>query len=125
MVEVPPEADSERPHSGGGPRLATADPLRCGALKLPLTAFAPGAGPSRGARAAAPSTFPRAIAAACVLALILVGGLAHFHSDTVEHREPHSAADTIEAWLRHMTVTRAVTVPHLQGPPPLDWPEGL
>ena len=120
MVVVPPEAGSERSLDGEAPWLAATDPLRCGALRLPRLQ-------SRLARdlswrrAAAPSTFARAVAAAGVLVLILIGGLVHFRADTVEHRWPPSSADSIEAWLRHMTVTRAVPAP----PSTRDGPEGL
>jgi hypothetical protein len=106
LVVIPPEAVSERPANGGTPSGATADVLRCGALKLPRLR-------SRLARdltwrhAAAPSTLARALVAVGVLALILIGGVMQFRAQTVEHREPPLAVDSIETWLRNMTITRA------------------
>jgi hypothetical protein len=124
LVVIPPEAGSERPLSGGVPRQAAAGPLRYGALKVPLLQSRLARLPSRFG-APAPSSIwralPRAAAAvgAGVLALILAGGLAHYRF--VEPSDPLQAVDSIEAWLRHMTVTRALP----PSPPPLDWPEGL
>jgi hypothetical protein len=61
------------------------------------------------------------VAAATFLATILVASLAHFSTDSGKQPAPLFVTDSIEAWLRHMTVTRTI-------PPdstPLDVPEGL
>jgi hypothetical protein len=68
----------------------------------------------------APSTSILAIAAAALIAAIvaggvLVGGIGHFRSDRADRHEPPVFANSIEAWLRHMTVTRAP--PHDALPP--------
>ena len=122
MVVVPPEAGSERSLDGEAPWLAATDPLRCGALKLPRLQSRLARDLSR---SATPLTLARGVVAAGVLVLILIGGLVHFRADTVEHRWPPSSADSIEAWLRHMTVTRAVPAPPVPGLSTFDWPEGL
>ena len=67
------------------------------------------------------STITRTVAAATVLALILVAALAHFRPDAGKLPAPLFAADSIEAWLRHMTVIRTVPA-DVQV---LDVPEGL
>jgi hypothetical protein len=124
LVEIPPEAVSERPVSGGTLSPAAADPLRCGALRLPRLRARLGRDLSW-RHATALSTPAHAIAAAGVLLLILVGGLAHLNVHTAEHREPPSSVDTIEAWLRHMTVTRAAPSPRLPEAPSIDVPDRL
>lgn len=121
---IPPEAGSERPFRVGTPFPATADALQCGALRLPRLRTRLACDASW-RRAAAPSTLARAIAAVGVLALILVGGFAHFRTDTGEPPEPPLAVDSIEAWLRHMTVTWAAPPPRLPSPPSIDVPDNL
>lgn len=122
MVVPPPEAGFKQPLSGGAPGLATAGPIRYGALKVPLLRSRLAHLPSRFG-APAHSAIWRAIARAAAavgagaLVLLLAGGLTNDRS--VESRGPLRAVDSIEAWLEHMTVTR--TLP----PSPLDWPEGL
>ena len=125
MAVVPPEAGFELPLSGGAPGQATADSLRYGALKVPLLRSRLAGHLVRHSTTAAPSplvrTLPWAVAIAGALALILAGGFVHFHASTVEPRQPYVALDSIEAWLRHMTIIRAPT-PDLS---PLEAPEGL
>ena len=98
----PPEAGSEQPLSGGAPRLATAGPLRYGALKVPRLRSRLAHLPSRfgaPAHSAIWRTLARAAAAvgAGALVLWLAGGLANDRS--VESRDPLRAVDSIEAWL--------------------------
>jgi hypothetical protein len=95
------------------------DPPGCGALKLPrLRSRQAAASLQPGAMR---STMTRTVVATTVLALILVGALAHFHADISEQRAPRVADDSIEAWLRHMTITHATPRPAS----PLDAPDGL
>jgi hypothetical protein len=100
--------------------MATTNPLRIGALRLPRLRSRPARKVSwRGA--AVHSPIVRTVAVATVLGLILVAGLAHFSTDGGEQPAPLFAADTIEAWLRHMTVTRTILLDAQH----LDVPEGL
>jgi hypothetical protein len=112
-----PEAGSEQPLGGGASHLPRTNTLRCGALRLPRVRS-----PRPPARrdVEAPSTSILAIAAAALIAAIvaggvLVGGIGHFRSDRADRHEPPVFANSIEAWLRHMTVTRAP--PHDALPP--------
>ena len=123
MAAAHTKAGSEQPLGGGAPHLPPANALRCGALRLPrVRSPRPSARSNTDARA----TATRVIGAAALIAFILTGGIlmgsiGHHRITKVDLREPSGAGNTIEAWLRHMTITRT--------PPadtsPLTRPDGL
>jgi hypothetical protein len=107
-----PEAGSEQPLGGGASHLPAANTLRCGALKLPRLRTRSAYAPVRHSAAGSSITWCW-VAGATLLALPLVGGLfmgkiGNHRATNVERREPSVTANSIEAWLRHMTVTRAL-----------------
>jgi hypothetical protein len=123
LAVVPPEVGSDRAVSGDARRWVIGQP-RGGGLRLPrLRARLAGDFSRRGA--VAPFAISHAIAVAGALALIIAASLVHFHTDTVELRKPHFAIDSIEAWLRYMTVTPANPAPSPPGQSPHISPEGL
>ncbi len=124
MIVIPPKHGFERPFSGVARAQITAGPLRYGALKVPLLRPRLPRLPSRLGVPTRPLLW-RALLwigfGTGALALILGGEPAHHR--LVEPRDPVDSVvsvDSIEAWLRHMTVTRVVPSP----PAPLDRPEG-
>jgi hypothetical protein len=124
LAVIPPEVGTDRAQSGDAHRLVVGRPLRGGALRLPRLRARLTRDFSRRS-AAAPCSISHAIATASVLALIIAASVAHFHTGTVDIRKPHFAIDSIEAWLRYMTVTPAIPAPFLPGQAPHISPEGL
>jgi hypothetical protein len=106
LVAIPPELGFEAPSGGGRPHLLASKAQRYGALRLPRPRRSRRTRDLPRSAATAGSTIKRAVAASAVLALILAGGFAHYRAITVEPHEMRSAHESIEAWLRHMTVTR-------------------
>jgi hypothetical protein len=124
LAVVPPEVGADRARGGDAQRLVIGQPTLGGTLRLPRPR-------ARLARdfswrgIAAPFSISHAIAVAGVLALIVAASVAHFRIGTVEMREPRFATDSIEAWLRYMTVTPALPAPLPSGQSPHISPEGL
>jgi hypothetical protein len=113
------EAGSEQPLGGDASRLPAGNALRCGALRLPRVRVPQ---PSTRRDVEASSAATRAITAAALIALvlacgILAGRIGQHRATEVERHEPSVATNSIEAWLRHMTITRAPPVDRT--PPPV------
>jgi hypothetical protein len=124
LAVVRPEVGPDRAHGGDARRLVMRRPLPGGTLRLPRLRARLARDLSRRG-AAARFAISQPIAVAGLLALIIAASVAPFRTGTVERREPHFATDSIDAWLRHMTVTPAFPAPFQSGQSPHISPEGL